>query len=134
MDEKRTAYEKMLCITECGKNIFKAISLVLANNASDAMYNVNQYDGELMLIHQQLRTTTILDTKNNLDSAAMATADDYLPAFIYIVLKARLCSKLISNIKYITRFAFEKRLIAGADAYNFCTLVRNALLCLLIVH
>ena len=27
MDSKRTAHEKMLCITECSKNIYKAINL-----------------------------------------------------------------------------------------------------------
>lgn len=37
MDSKRTAHEKMLCITECSKNIYKAINI-----SADITRNINE--------------------------------------------------------------------------------------------
>lgn len=84
MDSKRTPHDKMLCITECSKNIYKAINIS--------------------------------------SSSKTASADDYLPAFIYIVLKTN-PPLLYSNMNYIARFAFEKRVLQGEHAYYFCSLV-----------
>lgn len=51
----------------------------------------------------------------------MASADDYLPAFIYIVLKAN-PTMLYSNMNFISRYAYEKRVLQGEHAYHFCSL------------
>lgn len=37
MDSKRTAHEKMLCITECSKNIYKAINI-----SANIRHNINE--------------------------------------------------------------------------------------------
>lgn len=84
MDAKRTPHEKMLCIAECSKSIYKAI--------------------------------------NATSNTKAASADDYLPAFIFIVLKAN-PTLLYSNMNFIARFAFEKRVLQGEHAYYFCSLV-----------
>lgn len=81
MDAKRTPYDKMICITECSKCIFKAINL----------------------------------------STKTASADDYLPALTYIVLKAN-PTLLYSNTNFIAKFAFEKHALSGEHAYHFCSL------------
>jgi len=141
MDSKRTAYEKMLCITECSKNIYKAINISASvlRDISEAAANTSSPSGtptnseskhilsgsevdllnEPEIIHAPSNKKKSNSTnKNN----SLASADDYLPAFIYIVLKTN-PTMLYSNINFITRFAFEKRILQGEHAYHFCSLV-----------
>ena len=110
MDSKRTAHEKMLCITESSKNIYKAISI--AGNLARELSEVNLPTGEHSSESTAEAGKQTAEKKKKPAAKSLASADDYLPAFIYVVLKAN-PTMLYSNLNFVSRFAFEKRILQG---------------------
>ena len=95
LDTKRSPKEKLTCIVDCSRKIFEALRLSALKSAES----------------------------NEGVATSAASADDFLPVFIFIILKA--CPpRLKSNINYITRFSCPSRLNSGEGGYFFTNMVR----------
>lgn len=53
MDSKRTSFEKMICITECSKNIFKAL-----NTYVNISRNISESSSSVSLVSSPVETTS----------------------------------------------------------------------------
>ncbi|VDM47427.1 unnamed protein product, partial [Toxocara canis] len=91
INSHRGAAEKLNCLVRCSKMIFEALKDSRSGLTSSSIHS------------------------------APASADEYLPVLIYVLLKGN--PPLIqSNVKFISRFALPSRVMSGESGYYFTNL------------
>nr|CAG4634686.1 EOG090X03G5 [Alona affinis] len=103
MDGQRAPQDKLSSIISCSKLVFEMLGL--SDQSKDAAAEPSSQDGD----------------ENEAEQPQPVSADDFLPALIYVVLRAN-PPRIHSNLNFITRFAAPGRLMQGEGGYYFTNL------------
>nr|CAG4636875.1 EOG090X03G5 [Ceriodaphnia reticulata] len=112
MDGLRAPQDKLASIINCSKLVFEMLGLSNSSNVDQLREKSENSDeqGETKVEEQRKEPTS-----------QPVSADDFLPALIYVVLRAN-PPRIHSNLNFITRFAAPGRLLQGEGGYYFTNL------------
>lgn len=115
MDSRRPPPDKLACLLDACKHTLEALKLSKrsATAAATAAKAADEAEAAAGPAPPSPTRVTI-------------NADDFLPAFIYVLIKAN-PPLLHSNLLFVQRFAAPDRLAIGECAYYFTNLVRRLL-------
>nr|CAG4643822.1 EOG090X03G5 [Lepidurus arcticus] len=121
IDGQRSPQGKIDCVTKASKLVFDILNISsqapseLSSQFKTRDPVTESNDESLTKNPSPAEITAFKDTR------LPVSADDFLPAIIYVVLKAN-PPRLHSNVNFVTRCAPPKRLQAGEGAYYFTNL------------
>nr|CAG4649195.1 EOG090X03G5 [Scapholeberis mucronata] len=116
MDGLRAPQDKLDSIINCSKLVFEMLGL--SNNSNVDQLKSKTRDSD----EDSQEEDANLDVKESPANVSQpVSADDFLPALIYVVLRAN-PPRIHSNINFITRFAAPGRLLQGEGGYYFTNL------------
>nr|CAG4651691.1 EOG090X03G5 [Triops cancriformis] len=115
IDGQRSPQGKIDCVTKASKLVFEILNL---SSQAPSDETKSEAQSSLETLEEKLEKSEISAFK---DARLPVSADDFLPALIYVVLKAN-PPRLHSNVNFVTRCASPRRLQAGEGAYYFTNL------------
>ncbi|MEQ2173104.1 hypothetical protein GOODEAATRI_028360 [Goodea atripinnis] len=119
-----TLKEEEACSSELVEKVMDEVEKYMMTRLYTEVFCPETTDDEKKDLTIQKRISKHIFNAIKVSKKEAASADDFLPTLIYIVLKAN-PPRLQSNIQYITRFCNPSRLMTGEDGYYFTNLVRK---------